>query len=272
MNNQFVLMPFARNNDSNLIVGIEEVRRGNQCNCRCICCNTLVTARQADVNQWHFAHRTDDCGTSSECMFAPTTAIALILREQLPNLRSFNLDEFDFEDVDWIINAKVGGALLDAYASSGNGIASIAIEIPFANSKDANLEKWLSLVDIVLKIDTHAIATSLYSSGGKAKLYSPEQLFDLLLDNWNDWVYRFETTRHQIEKSEKITKSNSNKYEPVPIQEVVFQPSMAFSDACACCGVNRGSLGKGLLCTGCVNKQVGSRFNNLTEMVRYYRK
>ncbi|MFL9766918.1 competence protein CoiA family protein [Vibrio cyclitrophicus] len=270
MKNQFVLMPFARNNDSNLIVGIDEVRRGNQCNCRCLCCNTPVTARKADVNQWHFAHRTDDCSTSSECTFAPTTAIALILREQLPSLYSFNLDGFDFEDVEWVINKRVGDVLLDVYARSGNSNTSIAIEIPFANSKGANLERWCSLVDIVLEIDTHAIATSLYSSHGKPKLYSPERLLGLLLDNWNDWVYHFEPTLPQIEKSDLFSKNNSNGDES--IQESILQYRVSHSNVCACCGINSGSMGKGLLCTVCVNKQVGSRFNNLTDMVRYYRK
>ncbi|WP_455772832.1 competence protein CoiA family protein [Vibrio nigripulchritudo] len=36
-------------------------------------CNTPVTARKGDVNQWHFSHRTDDASTSRECHFSPVT-------------------------------------------------------------------------------------------------------------------------------------------------------------------------------------------------------
>lgn len=54
----FVKMPFARSNETGKIISITEANRGNACNCRCLSCNTPVTARKAD-RTWHFSHRTD---------------------------------------------------------------------------------------------------------------------------------------------------------------------------------------------------------------------
>ncbi len=261
-------MPFARDNVSDQIVGIEEVKRGNQCNCRCLCCNTPVTARKADVNQWHFAHRTDALSTSRDCQFSPVTAIALILRERLPYFHTFNLDEYDFENVTWSIDKKIEGVSLDAYATNGKDKTSIAIEIPFANGKQAELETWLTLADMVLTIDTHVMARVLYSQP-KVKLYRPEQLFDLLLANWNDWVYRFEKNYSQNEHADVIEESNFAKEEPTQIMST--QEINHLNGICACCGTKHGSFGKGLLCEDCVNKYVGPRFNNLTDMIRHYR-
>lgn len=264
MNVSSVLMPFARHNVTNRIVGIEQVQRGNSCNCRCLSCNTSVTARKANVNQWHFAHRTNDHGTNSDCKFSPVTAIALILREQLPSLRVFNLDEIDLTDVKWCIDTKVDGELFDAYGINAKNKTSIAVEIPFANGKPANLHNWSSLVDIVLKIDTHAMAGSLFSHVTSNRVYSPEQLFALLLSNWSLWVYRFDSSQclpSETDQEPKVTKSSHT-----TINE---QQSCT---VCVSCGSNDGFYGKGLICADCVRKQVGPRFNNITDMVRYYRK
>ncbi|CAH1537267.1 hypothetical protein THF1D04_480007 [Vibrio owensii] len=183
MSNFSVLMPFARSNETNLIIGIEDAGRGNKCNCRCLSCNTPVTARKADVNQWHFAHRTDKkASTSNECDFSPVTAIALILRQQFPHLQYFDLDGWYFDDVMWQLDVNVNGVMIDAFAQDAGNDLSIAIEIPFANGKRACFENLVSVADIVLSIDTHAIATYLSSERSKVTLFRPEQIFELLLE------------------------------------------------------------------------------------------
>lgn len=44
-----VLMPFARSNSSNRIVGIDQVERDDDCNCHCLSCGTPVTARLGSI-------------------------------------------------------------------------------------------------------------------------------------------------------------------------------------------------------------------------------
>ncbi len=264
-------MPFAKSNETNLIIGIEDASRGNKCNCRCLSCNTPVTARKADVNQWHFAHRTDKASTSNECDFSPVTAIALILRQQLPHLQNFDLDDWAFDDVFWQLDVNINGVMVDAFAQDTSNGLSIAIEIPFANDKGARLENLVSVADIVLRIDTHLIATYLFSEHSKEVLYSPEQIFELLLEHWTEWVMILhpsvqEPENLNIASISGVFPKDQTKLQPLPITNELP------NGKCASCGKHEGSYGKGLLCNECVKKQVGIRFNNLKEMVVFYRK
>ncbi len=49
------------------IVSVEEVERGQACECTCPCCHGSLIARQGDVRVWHFAHATGaDCEGGAE--------------------------------------------------------------------------------------------------------------------------------------------------------------------------------------------------------------
>ncbi|MDP2501388.1 phosphatidylinositol kinase [Vibrio splendidus] len=254
-----VLMPFARSNSSNQIVGIEQVKRGDGCNCHCLSCGTPVTARLGNINQWHFAHRTDNNTTSSECEFSPVTALALIVRQQLPTLVNFDLDEWDFNDVQWDIECTKHGIQVDAYTKDLTSNVSVIVDIPFESSPDLLPEAVPKDIDIILKVDTHMMARQLYPSKSPVKLLSSEEAFNYLINNWEDLVEMLrwpKSTTEQAEASEHEEKLAPNDNTSI----------------CVCCNSNSASYGKGLLCGSCVWKQVGRRFNSMSEMVTFYSK
>jgi hypothetical protein len=212
-----------------------------------------VTARKADINQWHFAHRTDIPNTASECEFSPVTAIALILRQQLPRLQSFDLDIWSFDEVSWEIDTHIDGVRVDAFTQNPKDSTSLAIEIPFAVDKGVEIEQLVSVADIVLSIDTHLMVRDLFKSNDKVTLYRPEEILDLLLTNWNQWV--------------TIEFPDLPEPEPGTISTLEENDSI-----CVSCNDYPGSYGRGLLCAGCVRQQVGVKFPNLTEMIDFYKK
>ncbi|EGU42438.1 hypothetical protein [Vibrio scophthalmi] len=270
MTNVSVLMPFARCNETNLIIGIEEASRGHKCNCRCLSCNTPVTARKADVNQWHFAHRTDKVCTSNECNFSPVTAIALILRQQISSLQNFDLDDWSFDDVMWQLDLNINGVMIDAFARDTTNSLSIAVEIPFANDKGTSLEDLVSVADIVLSIDTHAIATYLFAEHSKATLLRPAQIFDLLLEHWHKWVKNLHPSAQEPESVNSVSVDDDLTKELIQPSHFPV-PNAPPKAKCVCCDKHEATYGKGLLCKGCVWKHVGPDFNNLTDMINFYR-
>lgn len=265
-----VLMPFAKSNETNLIIGIEDVSRGNKCNCRCLSCNTPVTARKADVNQWHFAHRTDKVTTSNECNFSPVTAIALILRQQLPHLQYFDLDDWTFDDVMWRVDVNINGVMVDAFARDAANDLSIAVEIPFANGKGGCFEDLACVANIVLSIDTHAIATYLFTEHSKVTLFRPEQILELLLEHWTEWVTILHPPVQELENVDIASVDDVFAKEQTKMQQLPIANEFS-KGKCASCGKSEGIYGKGLLCQECVRKQVGITFNNLNDMIIFYR-
>ncbi|MCR9961504.1 phosphatidylinositol kinase [Vibrio alginolyticus] len=262
-----VLMPFAKSDKTGKIIGIQEAERGDKCDCRCLSCATPVTARQADVNQWHFAHRVNETTTASECEFSPVTAIALVIRQQLPHLQTFDLDEWSFNDVCWQFDVPRDGIVFDAYTQDPNSKRKVVFDIPFANDKGLDSELVPDDIDIVLSVDTHAIARALYSSDRKPELLSAEEIFLKLLERWEDWVtmLRWPVVQHDF-KEKAVAR-----VQPPEIEKINDPSNHRGSGKCACCGIREGHYGKGLLCAQCVRANVGPKFPNLTEMIRHYR-
>lgn len=265
-----VKMPFARSNKTGKIIGIEQVERGDKCDCRCLCCNTPVTARQANINQWHFSHRVNENSTATECRFSPVTAIALIIRQQLSELRSFNLNGWDFDVPEWEIDVLKNGVRVDAYALDPTTMRTAIIEIPFANDQGNDLNECSTEFDLILRIDTHAMSRDLYSKTTPNVLYRAEEIFEQLLEHWEDWVTvergpDLELPTEQIEDSTCTDQAN------IAREDIDNTPAHSSDQSlCARCGLRVGIYGKGLLCKPCVNEEVGQRFLNLTEMKRYY--
>ncbi|MFG0888108.1 competence protein CoiA family protein [Vibrio sp. CJQ_6] len=254
-----VLMPFARSNSSNRIVGIEQVERGDDCNCHCLSCGTPVTARLGNINQWHFAHRTDKNTTSSECEFSPVTALALIIRQQLPTLVNFDLDEWDFNNVQWEVECTKYGVQVDAYTKDLTSNISVVMDIPFESSRNLLPEAVPEDIDIILSVDTHKMARQLYPSKSPVKLLSSEEVFNYLLNHWEDLVEMLRWPQSTIEQPCEDTEVEEN--------------SIKTNDPiCLCCGEKTARYGRGLLCEECVWKEVGSQFNSISEMVVFYRK
>lgn len=65
-------VPFALLKDADQYVDVHEVGRGAKCDCICPSCKTPLSARQGDVNAWHFAHATRGTSdkTSNDCEFS----------------------------------------------------------------------------------------------------------------------------------------------------------------------------------------------------------
>ncbi|MEZ8967367.1 phosphatidylinositol kinase [Vibrio breoganii] len=259
-----IKMPYARLNNTGRIISILEAVRGNECNCHCLSCGCPVTARKADINQWHFAHRTDDINIKSECHFSPVTAIALILRQQLPHLQSFNLDDFSFDNANWEFDTKIDGLPIDAIVHDPNTLTKVIAEIPYASSKKGLHEPLVQQVDGIIKIDTSAIAESMMAKSSKPELLTPEEVLTRLLENWGDWVELLYPNSFIPEGS----------LEPEQISNQIQQPKerrSANTINCACCNARPGKYRDGLLCEACVRKHVGSSYPNLTEMEKAFR-
>lgn len=253
-------MSFAISNDTGKVISVLEAKRGNDCNCRCISCNTPVTARKGGVNQIHFAHRIDGSSTSNRCSFSPITAIALILRQQLPKLKSFNLDGWDFTGVCWKVDTTQFGMHLDAFAQDYNSKRTIVLQIPFANGGCTELAQLPEHIDFVLKVDTQAIAQFLTCRGLNSQLKSAEAVYSLLLGNWGHFVEHLRCPIGRMDgdtypsRTENIDIANESK-----------------SPLCVCCGEGIAVYGQGELCKICVEKYVGPQFININEMRLYYR-
>lgn len=264
MSDLAVKMPFARCNKTNKVISILDAQRGNQCDCQCLSCGTPVTARQAGINQWHFSHRTDENSTASECSFSPVTAMALIVRQQLPQLQAAELEGISLEKASFETDISKYGQTIHALICEPDTLRSIAIEIPFANDKGLDVDALSEYVDFVLGVSTRSLATALYCNG-KPTLLRPEEVFDKLLENWGEWV----TVLYPLDPEE--TKEHHDAYYADSSGQETVDVHVAPSALCACCNVKTGSFGKGLLCSTCVYKHVGSTFPNLTEMIRHYR-
>ncbi len=268
----FVKMPFARSNETGKIISITEANRGNACNCRCLSCNTPVTARKAD-RTWHFSHRTDKTSTDNECYYSPVTAIALIIRQQLPSLQNVELDDFAFDAISWEIDIKKHGVLIGGYAKDPIRKHTAAIDIPFPGSKAFDSDLLTSDIDIILTIDTTTMANTLYAKDTNPTLLGPDEIFQKLLENWEHWVTMLHSSS-VIEDNEEEQK-DTDKIEAIKVESTYFDSPSKTQDQnlqlCACCQIQPGALGGGILCNDCVRKHVGTTFQNLTEMVKFYK-
>ena len=268
----FVKMPFARSNETGKIISITEANRGNACNCRCLSCNTPVTARKAD-RTWHFSHRTDKTSTDNECYYSPVTAIALIIRQQLPTLQECDLDDFAFDDISWEIDIKKHGVLIGGYTKDPIRKHTAAIDIPFPGSKAFDSDLLTSDIDIILTIDTTTMANTLYAKDTKPTLLGPDEIFQKLLENWEHWVTMLHSS--SVVEHNEDERKETGKIETQTVESIYFnkppKPQDQNLQLCACCQIQPGALGGGILCNDCVRKHVGTTFQNLTEMVKFYK-
>ena len=86
------LVPFGLREEDQEIVDVSEVIKGNKCGCICPSCETPLTARQGDVNQWHFAHitRKSSMKTKDECDFSFFVSVRLMARQVI--IKGINID------------------------------------------------------------------------------------------------------------------------------------------------------------------------------------
>lgn len=260
-------MPFAIYTPTNRVIGIRQAERGKQCNCHCLSCGTPVQARQGEVNQWHFGHRTDTTHTSKECDFSPVTAIALIIRQELHQLTQLNVGKWTLSNIEWQTDVVKHDFKCDAYAEDSNSKLSVAMQIPFANGRTESVNSVPSDIDIVLRVHTHLMADSLYAAKNNQEQYSSQDVFGLLIENWNKWVSIERTPDSHQHPSVFVQELETQSTTRQPPKEVI--PS---DERCVCCYSERGYHANGLFCKSCVRSYVGSKFNSISDMLRYYKK
>jgi competence CoiA-like predicted nuclease len=65
------------------LVDVANVSRGGECGCICPSCKTPLIARQGDIKEWHFAHRTRNVhqDTKNECEYSFNVSVRLMIRQ-----------------------------------------------------------------------------------------------------------------------------------------------------------------------------------------------
>lgn len=95
MNN--VKIPFAKDRASDQFVAVDEVEKGQACNCICPSCDEPLIARQGSVNIWHFSHylttTKDNDFATKPCDYSFEHSVRLMILQLFEELRSFTVPE-----------------------------------------------------------------------------------------------------------------------------------------------------------------------------------
>ncbi|WP_282109231.1 competence protein CoiA family protein [Shewanella algicola] len=75
-----IKMTYALNLDGE-IVSVDDVANGLNCDCRCVECLGRLTAKQGEINRWHFSHNQD--ATEINCQWSGESEIHLKVKEFL---------------------------------------------------------------------------------------------------------------------------------------------------------------------------------------------
>lgn len=77
------LIPFGLHVDSDRLVDVGSVAKGNGCGCICPSCRTPLVARQGNEKEWHFAHRSQKVhnDTRKECEYSLPVSIRMMIRQ-----------------------------------------------------------------------------------------------------------------------------------------------------------------------------------------------
>ena len=69
------------------LVDVGSVSRGNKCGCICPSCKTPLTARQGEQKEWHFAHQSRGvhAETKNECEYSFAVSVRLMIRQLAAN-------------------------------------------------------------------------------------------------------------------------------------------------------------------------------------------
>ncbi len=90
------LIPFGLHVESDTLVDVSEVPKGNKCGCTCPACKTPLVARQGDENVWHFAHASRKVykRTEKECEFSFFVSVRMMARQVVGNELKINIPEY----------------------------------------------------------------------------------------------------------------------------------------------------------------------------------
>ena len=97
-------VPFALSPDTDEFVDVHDVPRGRKCNCICPSCKTPLTARQGNINAWHFAHATRGTSkkTNNDCEFSFYVSVTQMAKQILSESDSIEicLPEYVYKIID----------------------------------------------------------------------------------------------------------------------------------------------------------------------------
>ncbi len=77
------LLPFGQDIETGDFVDIGNVPNGDKCGCICPSCQTLLTARHGEKNEWHFAHKVKKSHNSTKvpCDFSFYVSVRMMIRQ-----------------------------------------------------------------------------------------------------------------------------------------------------------------------------------------------
>jgi len=77
------LLPFGQDIESGEFVDVGNVPNGDKCGCICPSCQTLLTARQGEKNEWHFAHKVKKSHKSTKvpCDYSFYVSVRMMIRQ-----------------------------------------------------------------------------------------------------------------------------------------------------------------------------------------------
>ncbi|MCY9872351.1 hypothetical protein [Vibrio barjaei] len=276
-----VLMPFAYNKDKE-IVTVYEVERGDNCNCTCLSCGSLLRARQGLKRTPHFAHRTnlDQSTTIEECSFSPITAIALLLKQEIPKLPRIKSGDSGANVSKWEVRTNASRTLFDAIAITDSG-TRVGFYFPHASGLTGMDCKEIENVDFAYEVDPHRIGELVNVNHTNS---SRRYIVKAILYNWDVFVKPIRThtkpstqaTNPKDESSlihQGLDNSTQKLAVPKPSRRSVKRPTKPddkYMTMCLCCKKSRGYMARGSFCLSCVNLHVGQTYSSLQEMYKAY--
>jgi len=98
LSNNHTLIPFGLHKDSKIIDDIYDVPKGKACGCVCPSCNTLLIAKQGNVNEWHFAHLSNKDAVNNVndiCQYSFYTSVRLMALQLISQNLKIDLPSYD---------------------------------------------------------------------------------------------------------------------------------------------------------------------------------
>lgn len=229
------LIPFAKSQETNLLVDVADVPSGQKCGCICPSCNLPLIAKKGVVNEWHFAHDSKYLEKDQElsCDFSWAVAVKMMIKQLLMEGNRLTLPDYyiGFQGVGYQAvkrKIKVTGSSEIIYTNpelksldcdvtvniQGKKLGIVLLTKLSSTEEDSSYDK--SLLGVVA-ISIEKVG---YDAEGKAVNHLREQL-KTLIESHTDakhWLYHARENAAYKRAAEEERKSKENdtftKHEP----------------------------------------------------------